>query len=61
MKARTVKTMQAAAIDHFGCIETIRLQTLPVPEVHADEILIRVKSASVGEWDPSSAKAGSSR
>lgn len=44
-------TMRAAAIDQFGGIETIRLQTLPVPEVGPDEVLIRVEVAGVGSWD----------
>jgi NADPH:quinone reductase len=45
------KTMQAAAINRFGGIETIMLQTLPVPEAGPDEVLIRVESAGVGAWD----------
>ena len=44
-------TMQAAAIDRFGGIETISPRTLPVPEVGPDEVLIRVESAGVGIWD----------
>src|ERR1700731_1654003 len=44
-------TMQAAAIDRFGGIETIPPRTLPVPEVGPDEVLIRVESAGVGIWD----------
>jgi len=44
-------TMQAAAIDWFGGIETITLQTLPVPKVGPDEVLIRVEVAGVGSWD----------
>jgi NADPH2:quinone reductase len=46
------KTMHAAAIDRFGGIETFKLQTLPVPQIGPDEILIRVESAGVGAWDP---------
>lgn len=46
------KTMHAAAIDNFGGIDTLKMQTLPVPKVAADEILIRVESAGVGAWDP---------
>jgi hypothetical protein len=30
-------TMQAAAIDRFGGVETITLQTLPMPEVGPDK------------------------
>jgi NADPH:quinone reductase-like Zn-dependent oxidoreductase len=46
------KTMHAAAINRFGGVETLKMQTLPLPEVGADEILIRVESAGVGAWDP---------
>jgi NADPH:quinone reductase len=44
-------TMQAAAIDRFGGVELITLQTLPVPEFGPSEILIRVEVAGVGSWD----------
>jgi hypothetical protein len=44
-------TMHAAALDRFGGIETITLQTLPMPEVGPDEVLIRVESAGVASWD----------
>jgi NADPH:quinone reductase-like Zn-dependent oxidoreductase len=43
--------MHAAAIDHFGGIETIAYQTLPMPAIEADEVLMRVESAGVGVWD----------
>ena len=44
-------TMQAAAIDRFGGVETLTLQTLPVPEVGPDQVLIRIEAAGVGSWD----------
>jgi NADPH:quinone reductase len=44
-------TMHATALDRFGGIETITLQTLPVPELGPDEVLIRVESAGVASWD----------
>lgn len=44
--------MQAAAIDQFGGVDELRLQTLPVPEVGPEEVLIRVESVGVGAWDP---------
>lgn len=44
-------TMHAAAIDRFGGIDEIKLQTIPVPEVGPDEVLIRVESIGVGVWD----------
>jgi NADPH2:quinone reductase len=44
-------TMKAVAIDRFGGIDTLKLQTLPIPEVGPDEILIRTELAGVGVWD----------
>lgn len=52
MRQTRPDTMKAAAIDRFGGLETITLQTLPVPEVGPEEVLIRVESAGVGAWDP---------
>ena len=46
------KTMRAIALDRFGGPETLKLQTLPVPEADEDEILIHVECAGVGAWDP---------
>lgn len=45
-------TMRAAAIDGFGGIDEIRMQTVPVPEVGPEEVLIRLESIGVGVWDP---------
>jgi NADPH:quinone reductase len=43
--------MRAAAIQQFGGIEAITLQTLPTPEVLPDQILLRIEAAGVGSWD----------
>lgn len=43
--------MQAAAINHFGDADTITLQTVPIPTIAADELLIKVAAAGVGAWD----------
>jgi len=53
-----MRTMRAAAIERFGGPETITLRTLPVPEVGPDEVLIRVQTAGVGEWDPFEREGG---
>ena len=53
------KTMRAVALDRFGGPETLKVQTVPIPEAGADEILIHVESAGVGAWIHSNAKAGS--
>jgi NADPH2:quinone reductase len=46
MKQVLQQIMRAAAIDRFGGLEEIKLETLPVPEIDPDEVLIRV-----GVWD----------
>lgn len=45
------KTMRAAVIDRFGGAEELKAGTIPVPEIGADEVLVRVEVAGVGEWD----------
>jgi NADPH:quinone reductase len=50
--------MRAVAIDRFGGIETLALRELPVPEIAPDEVLIRIESAGVGEWDPFERQGG---
>jgi NADPH:quinone reductase len=52
------KTMRAIALDRFGGPETLKVQTVPVPEAGADEILIHVESAGVGAWDPFEREGG---
>nr|WP_300313651.1 NADP-dependent oxidoreductase [Halomonas sp.] len=44
-------TMRAVAVNRFGGIDEMALQTVPVPEPGPDEILIRVESVGVGVWD----------
>jgi NADPH:quinone reductase-like Zn-dependent oxidoreductase len=50
--------MHAVALDRFGGPETLKVQTVPIPEVGADEILIHVESAGVGAWDPFEREGG---
>jgi NADPH:quinone reductase-like Zn-dependent oxidoreductase len=58
MKQAKTNTMKAVAIDRFGGPETLTLETLPVPEVGPDEVLIRVESADVAVWDPFEREGG---
>ena len=44
--------MQAVALDKFGGPEALEIQNLPIPEIEAEEVLIRVEAAGVGAWDP---------
>ena len=52
------RRMRAIALDRFGGPETLKVQTVPVPEAGADEILIHVESAGVGAWDPFEREGG---
>ena len=52
------QTMRAVALDRFGGPETLQVQTVPIPDVSADEILIHVESAGVGAWDPFEREGG---
>lgn len=52
------KTMRAVALDRFGGPETLKVQTVQIPEAGADEILIRVQCAGVGAWDPFEREGG---
>ncbi len=44
--------MRAAALKPYGGPDQIFLRYLPVPTIDDDEILIHVKSAGLGAWDP---------
>ena len=61
MTQSTQNTMRAEAIDQFGGLERMALRTLPVPEIGADEVLIRVEAAGVGVWDPFEREGGFAR
>jgi NADPH:quinone reductase-like Zn-dependent oxidoreductase len=43
--------MRAAAIDRFGGPALLKLHTLPVPSIDADEVLIALHTSGVGGWD----------
>jgi NADPH2:quinone reductase len=51
MPAKIPTNMHAVAIDRFGGPEVLKLHTLPLPTVAADEVLIAVHTAGVGTWD----------
>lgn len=58
MKHRDEKTMRAAAIDKFGGPEVLRVHTLPLPEPGPGEILVKVDTAGIGQWDPFEVEGG---
>ncbi|HYX66980.1 MAG TPA: NADP-dependent oxidoreductase, partial [Burkholderiales bacterium] len=50
--ARAVpKTMRAAVIERFGGPEVLVLREVAVPQPGPDEILVKLHTAGVGEWD----------
>ena len=57
----TQSTMKAISLDRFGGLETMKLQMLPVPDVGANEVLIHVGWAGVGQWDPFEREGGFAR
>lgn len=44
--------MRAVALDKFGGPEALKIQDIPIPQIEAQEVLIRVEAAGVGAWDP---------
>jgi NADPH:quinone reductase-like Zn-dependent oxidoreductase len=44
-------TMRAAAIARFGGIDELKLQTLPVPTLADNEVLIQLHTVGVGVWE----------
>ena len=52
------QTMRAIALDKFGGPEALRTQNLPIPQIDAHEVLIRVAAAGVGAWDPFEREGG---
>lgn len=49
---RTVRTMKAVVRDKYGGPEVLRLDDLPIPTPRANEVLVRIRAASVnaGDW-----------
>lgn len=45
------KTMCAAVIERFGSIDELSIKEIPVPQIDANEVLINVKHAGIGQWD----------
>jgi len=46
------QTMRALALDKFGGPEALKIQNVSIPQIDAQEVLIRVEAAGVGAWDP---------
>jgi NADPH:quinone reductase-like Zn-dependent oxidoreductase len=46
------KNMKAEVIDHFGPPDVMHAAVIPVPNLDANDVLIRVATAGVGIWDP---------
>ena len=46
------KVMRAVVIDKFGGPQVLHVASIPVPELGEREVLIRVRFAGIGVWDP---------
>jgi NADPH:quinone reductase-like Zn-dependent oxidoreductase len=44
--------MKAEVIDHFGPPDVMHAAVIPLPNLDANDVLIRVATAGVGIWDP---------
>lgn len=58
MATTTPSIMRAVVLDRFGGTEELKVREVPVPEVEADEVLIRLESAGIGSWDPFEREGG---
>ena len=52
MSSAIPKTMRAAVIEKFGGPSVLHIARVPVPEPGEREILVRVRAAGIGSWDP---------
>jgi NADPH:quinone reductase len=52
MEATIPAQMRAAAFDEYGGPEVLHTEILPVPQPGPDQVLVRLDSAGIGEWDP---------
>lgn len=50
--------MRAAVIERFGSADELKMSDVPVPDIAGTEILLRVRFAGVGEWDPFEREGG---
>lgn len=50
--------MRAVVVHEFGGPEKLAVEEVPVPAVGAEEVLVRVEWAGVGEWDPYEREGG---
>jgi hypothetical protein len=58
MEQSTPETMQAVAPKEFGGPDKLKIQDVDVPPLEANEVLIRLQVAGVGEWDPYEREGG---
>ncbi len=52
MQPSIPRYMKAAAFDRYGGPEVLHTETLPVPRLEPNQVLIRLDAAGIGVWDP---------
>ncbi len=60
MSPSILKSMKAVVIDKFGGPQVLHVASIPVPELDEHEVLLRVRLAGIGVWDPWLREGGSS-
>jgi len=50
--------MRAVVIERFGGPEVLHVAKVPIPDVQEDQVLVKVNTAGIGEWDPWLAEGG---
>lgn len=60
MSPAVPKAMKAVVIDKFGPPRVLHAALVPVPELGDREILVRIRLAGVGSWDPWMREGGAS-
>jgi NADPH:quinone reductase len=51
MQHKLPETMRSAALNQFGGPDTLKMQTVSVPALDRNDVLVRIHTADVGEWD----------
>ena len=52
MQTSIPQQMKAAAFDQVGGPEVLHVETLPVPQLKPNQVLVRLDTAGIGVWDP---------
>jgi NADPH:quinone reductase-like Zn-dependent oxidoreductase len=46
-----MRTIRAARLEHYGGVDAVRIEDIPIPELESGELLVRVRAAGVNPTD----------